>query len=65
MVWGARSLERAAGGQHIMGGTIMGLDPKGPREFPTNSSVNSTFTAKAMALKSAKFMLANWREVAA
>ena len=67
------------GGQHIMGGTIMGSDPSnsvlngnaqahdvsnlfvaGPSVFPTSSCVNSTFTAKAMALKSADFMLENW-----
>lgn len=72
------------GGQHIMGGTIMGVDPKesvlnaaaqshevknlfvgGPGVFPTSSAVNSTFTAKAMALKSARFMVANWQEIAA
>ena len=33
----------------------------GPSVFPTSSSVNSTFTAHAMALKSAQFMAANWR----
>lgn len=36
----------------------------GPGVFPTSSAVNSTFTAKAMALKSAKFMIANWEEIA-
>lgn len=72
------------GGQHIMGGTIIGNDPKksvlnanaqshdvknlfvgGPGVFPTSSSINSTFTAKAMALKSAKFIAANWNAVKA
>jgi len=67
------------GGQHIMGGTIMGTDPSnsvlnsagqahevgnlfvaGPGVFPTSSAANSTFTAKAVALKSAKYMVENW-----
>ncbi|MEX2123536.1 MAG: GMC family oxidoreductase [Woeseia sp.] len=67
------------GGQHIMGGTIMGTDPAssvlnaegqahevnnlfvgGPGVFPTSSAANSTFTAKAVAMKTAKFMLENW-----
>lgn len=67
------------GGQHIMGGTIMGNDPAksvlnahgqahdvpnlfaaGPGVFPTSSSVNSTFTAHAMAMKSARYMVDNW-----
>ncbi|MEJ8566113.1 GMC family oxidoreductase [Elongatibacter sediminis] len=67
------------GGQHIMGGTIMGKDPAssvlnghgqahdvdnlfvgGPGVFPTSSSINSTFTAKAMAMKSARYMVDNW-----
>jgi choline dehydrogenase-like flavoprotein len=67
------------GGQHIMGGTIMGSDPgssvlngnaqshdidnlfvAGPSTFPTSSCVNSTFTAKAVALKTSDFMLDNW-----
>lgn len=67
------------GGQHLMGGTIMGNDPAtsvldsngrahdvsnlfvgGPGVFPTSSAANSTFTAKAMAMKTAQFMLANW-----
>jgi len=67
------------GGQHIMGGTVMGKDPAksvlngagqahevanlfvgGPGVFPTSSSVNSTFTAHAMALKSARFMVEHW-----
>ena len=71
------------GGQHIMGGTIMGTDPGksvlngnaqahevdnlfvgGPGVFPTSSSVNSTFTAKAVAMKTAKFMLDNWGSIA-
>jgi choline dehydrogenase-like flavoprotein len=70
------------GGQHIMGGTIMGHDPKksvlnavaqshevrnlfvgGPSVFPTSSSVNSTFTAHAVALKSARFLAAHWKEI--
>ena len=70
------------GGQHIMGGTVMGKDPKksvlngsaqshdvknlfvgGPGVFPTSSSVNSTFTAHAMAMKSARFMVDNWSAV--
>jgi choline dehydrogenase-like flavoprotein len=71
------------GGQHIMGGTIMGTNPAksvlngnaqahevdnlfvgGPGVFPTSSSVNSTFTAKAVAMKSARFMLENWGSLA-
>ena len=67
------------GGQHIMGGTIMGRDPAasvangmaqahdvpnlffgGPSVFPTSSCVNSTFTAHAVALRSARFMVQNW-----
>lgn len=66
------------GGQHIMGGTIMGNDPAssvtnaqaqlhdlpnvvigGPGLFPTSSCVNSTFTAHAVALKSAEYLVAN------
>ena len=67
------------GGQHIMGGTIMGNDPAesvlngnaqahdvpnlfvgGPSVFPTSSSVNSTYTAHAVAMKSAEFINENW-----
>ena len=67
------------GGQHIMGGTILGNDRAtsvlnanaqshdvenlfcgGPGVFPTSSSINSTFTLHAVALKSAKFMIDNW-----
>jgi choline dehydrogenase-like flavoprotein len=67
------------GGQHIMGGTILGKDPAnsvlsadsqshdvpnlfvgGPGVFPTSSSVNSTFTAHAVAMKAARFMAKNW-----
>ena len=67
------------GGQHIMGGTILGNDPAssvlssvsqshdvknlfvgGPGVFPTSSSVNSTFTAHALAMKGARFMVENW-----
>ncbi len=66
------------GGQHIMGGTIMGNDPAtsvtnahaqlhdvpnivigGPGVFPTSSCVNSTFTAHAVAMKSAEYLVAN------
>ena len=66
------------GGQHVMGGTIMGNKPAssvtngeaqlhevdnvfigGPGVFPTSSCVNSTFTAHAVALKSAEYILAN------
>jgi choline dehydrogenase-like flavoprotein len=32
----------------------------GPGVFPTSSSVNSTFTAHAVAMKSARFMAAHW-----
>ena len=32
----------------------------GPSTFPTSSCVNSTFTAHAVALKSAQFMVDNW-----
>lgn len=72
------------GGQHIMGGTIVGKDTAksvlnsfaqshevknlfvgGPGVFPTSSSVNSTFTAHAMALKSARHMAENWAAVKA
>lgn len=71
------------GGQHIMGGTVMGKDPAasvlnghgqahdvanlyvgGPGVFPTSSSINSTFTAHAVALKSARHMVANWDRLA-
>jgi choline dehydrogenase-like flavoprotein len=67
------------GGQHVMGGTIMGADPAksvlnsvcqshdvsnlfvgGPGVFPTSSSVNSTFTAHALAMKGARFMAEHW-----
>ncbi len=67
------------GGQHIMGGTIMGNDRKssvtneyaqlhdvpnviigGPSVFPTSSSVNSTFTAHAVALRSARHIADHW-----
>jgi choline dehydrogenase-like flavoprotein len=67
------------GGQHIMGGTILGADRTksvlnahcqshdvvnlfvgGPGVFPTSSSVNSTFTAHALAMKGAQFMAKNW-----
>jgi choline dehydrogenase-like flavoprotein len=72
------------GGQHIMGGTVIGNDPGksvlnavaqshevknlfvgGPGVFPTSSSINSTFTAHAMALKSAKYIAGNWNAVKA
>lgn len=71
------------GGQHIMGGTVMGRDPAtsvtnaqgqthdvanlfigGPGVFPTSSSVNSTFTAHAVALKSARYMVEHWESIA-
>jgi choline dehydrogenase-like flavoprotein len=71
------------GGQHIMGGTIMGNDASssvlngnaqahevpnlfvgGPGVFPTSSAANSTFTAKAVAMKSAKFVVENWAGIA-
>lgn len=71
------------GGQHIMGGTVMGTDPAasvlngngqahdvanlyvgGPGVFPTSSSINSTFTAHAVALKSARHMVAHWDRIA-
>jgi choline dehydrogenase-like flavoprotein len=32
----------------------------GPGVFPTSSSVNSTFTAHAVAMKAARFMAKNW-----
>lgn len=67
------------GGQHVMGGTIMGQDPArsvlnehaqshevsnlfvaGPSTFPTASSINPTFTAYALAMKSVRHMLDNW-----
>lgn len=67
------------GGQHIMGGTIMGRDREtsvtneyaqlhdvpnviigGPSVFPTSSSVNSTFTAHALALRSARHIADHW-----
>ena len=67
------------GGQHIMGGTIMGNDRKssvtneyaqlhdvpnviigGPSVFPTSSSVNSTFTAHAVSLRSARYIAEHW-----
>jgi choline dehydrogenase-like flavoprotein len=37
----------------------------GPGVFPTSSSINSTFTAKAVAMKTARFMVDNWGSVAA
>lgn len=70
-------------GQHIMGGTIMGTDPKtsvtdgnarchelenlfigGPGLFPTSSSVNSTFTVHALAMKSARYIAEQWTSIA-
>ena len=67
------------GGQHIMGGTIMGKNSNtsvtnehaqlhdvpnviigGPSVFPTSSSVNSTFTAHALALRSARHIAEHW-----
>ena len=72
------------GGQHIMGGCVMGLDPSksvttadgrlhdvanifvgGPSVFPTASSVNSTFTAHAVAMKSAQALIRAWNSTAA
>ena len=72
------------GGQHIMGGTIMGNDRKssvtneyaqlhdvpnviigGPSVFPTSSSVNSTFTAHAVSLRSARHIAEHWGGVVA
>lgn len=37
----------------------------GPGVFPTSSSVNSTFTTHAMALKAARFMVQNWQSIVA
>ena len=37
----------------------------GPSVFPTSSSINSTFTLHAVALKSARFMADNWGDFAA
>lgn len=37
----------------------------GPSVFPTSSSVNSTFTAHAVALKSARFIAQNWGQIVA
>jgi len=70
------------GGQHIMGGTILGTDRAksvlnadcqshdvanlfvgGPGVFPTSSSVNSTFTAHALAMKGAHYLVKNWTSV--
>lgn len=72
------------GGQHIMGGTIMGKDPMqsvlngnaqshdipnlfvgGPGVFPTSSSVNSTFTLHAVAMRSAHYLTEHWGEATA
>ncbi len=39
---------------------VSNLFVAGPGVFPTSSAVNSTFTAKAVAMKSARFLLANW-----
>ena len=36
----------------------------GPSVFPTSSSINSTFTAHAVAMKSAHFMAKNWGQLA-
>ena len=71
-------------GQHIMGGCVMGSDPKasvtnadgqlhdvrnivigGPSVFPTASSVNSTFTAHAVAMKSAHALIEKWHDIVA
>lgn len=35
----------------------------GPSVFPTSSAINSTFTAHAVALKSARFIAENWADV--
>ena len=72
------------GGQHIMGGTIMGKDRSttvtneyaqlhdvpnviigGPSVFPTSSCVNSTFTAHAVSLRSARHIAAHWDALSA
>jgi len=36
----------------------------GPSVFPTSSSINSTFTAHAVAMKSAHFMARHWGQLA-
>lgn len=64
---------------HILGGTIMGRDPKasvtnsygqthditnlfvaGPGLFPTSAGVNPTFTISALALRTARYIAAQW-----
>jgi choline dehydrogenase-like flavoprotein len=68
---------------HMMGGAIMGADPKasvtngygqahdlpnlfiaGSSLFPTSGGVNPTFTLYALAQRTAKYLLQNWRHLA-
>lgn len=51
-----KSVLNAAGQAHDVGNLFVG----GPGVFPTSSCANSTFTAEAMAMKSAMFMVENW-----
>jgi choline dehydrogenase-like flavoprotein len=37
----------------------------GPGTFPTSSSVNSTFTAHAVAMKGAQYLAGNWSSLKA
>jgi choline dehydrogenase-like flavoprotein len=39
---------------------VQNLFVGGPGVFPTSSSVNSTFTAHAVAMKGAEYLAANW-----
>jgi choline dehydrogenase-like flavoprotein len=39
---------------------VQNLFVGGPGVFPTSSSVNSTFTAHAVAMKGAQYLAANW-----
>jgi choline dehydrogenase-like flavoprotein len=73
-----------AGSMHIMGGTVMGRDPKtsvtngygqshdlpnlfgaGPGLFPTSGGVNPTFTAQALALRTAHYVRDHFKSLAA
>lgn len=70
------------GGQHIMGGAVMGEDATksvtnehaqthdianlfigGGSVFPTSSSVNSTYTIHAVAMKSAQYLSKHWSAI--
>jgi choline dehydrogenase-like flavoprotein len=52
----ASSVLNAASQSHDVQNLFVG----GPGVFPTSSSVNSTFTAHAVAMKGAQYLAANW-----